>query len=116
MYSLFQEEEQLLLEELKKGTIKIGETIEIVGFTETKTTTVTGVEMFRKEMEQGQAGDNCGILLRGIKKEDVERGQVLCKPKLLLRIQNSDVKFISFLKRKVEDILHSSQVIDHNSM
>ncbi|CAM3570832.1 elongation factor Tu [Arcobacter aquimarinus] len=68
---------------IEKGTIKIGETIEIVGFTETKTTTVTGVEMFRKEMEQGQAGDNCGILLRGIKKEDVERGQVLCKPKTI---------------------------------
>ena len=66
---------------IEKGTIKVGETVEIVGFGDTKTTTVTGVEMFRKEMEQGQAGDNCGILLRGIKKEDVERGQVLCKPK-----------------------------------
>ena len=68
---------------IEKGTIKIGETIEIVGFTDTKTTTVTGVEMFRKEMEQGLAGDNCGVLLRGIKKEDVERGQVLCKPKTI---------------------------------
>ena len=66
---------------IEKGTIKVGETVEIVGFSDTKTTTVTGVEMFRKEMDQGQAGDNCGILLRGIKKEDVERGQVLCKPK-----------------------------------
>ena len=66
---------------IEKGTIKVGETVEIVGFGDTKTTTVTGVEMFRKEMDQGQAGDNCGILLRGIKKEDVERGQVLCKPK-----------------------------------
>jgi elongation factor Tu len=68
---------------IEKGTIKIGETIEIVGFSDTKTTTVTGVEMFRKEMEQGLAGDNCGVLLRGIKKEDVERGQVLCKPKTI---------------------------------
>jgi elongation factor Tu len=68
---------------IEKGTIKIGETIEIVGFSDTKTTTVTGVEMFRKEMDQGQAGDNCGILLRGIKKEEVERGQVLCKPKTI---------------------------------
>ncbi len=68
---------------IEKGTIKVGETIEIVGFSDTKTTTVTGVEMFRKEMEQGQAGDNCGILLRGIKKEEVERGQVLCKPKTI---------------------------------
>ena len=65
---------------IEKGTIKVGEEIEIVGFGDTRKTTVTGVEMFRKEMDQGQAGDNCGILLRGIKKEDVERGQVLCKP------------------------------------
>jgi elongation factor Tu len=65
---------------IEKGTIKVGETIEIVGIRDTQTTTVTGVEMFRKEMEQGEAGDNCGILLRGIKKEDVERGQVLVKP------------------------------------
>ena len=65
---------------IELGTIKVGEEIEIVGFGDTRKTTVTGVEMFRKEMDQGQAGDNCGILLRGIKKEDVERGQVLCKP------------------------------------
>ena len=68
---------------IEKGTIKVGETIEIVGINDTRTTTVTGVEMFRKEMDQGQAGDNCGILLRGIKKEEVERGQVLCKPKTI---------------------------------
>jgi elongation factor Tu len=66
---------------IERGTIKIGETIEIVGIRDTQTTTVTGVEMFRKEMEMGEAGDNCGLLLRGTKKEDVERGQVLCKPK-----------------------------------
>jgi elongation factor Tu len=66
---------------IERGTIKIGEVIEIVGIRDTQTTTVTGVEMFRKEMEMGEAGDNCGILLRGTKKEDVERGQVLCKPK-----------------------------------
>ena len=65
---------------IELGTIKVGEEIEIVGFGDTIKTTVTGVEMFRKEMDQGQAGDNCGVLLRGVKKEDVERGQVLCKP------------------------------------
>jgi elongation factor Tu len=65
---------------IERGVIKVGETIEIVGIKDTQTTTVTGVEMFRKEMEQGEAGDNCGILLRGIGKEEVERGQVLCKP------------------------------------
>jgi len=66
---------------IERGVVKIGDTIEIVGLRDTQTTTVTGVEMFRKEMEMGEAGDNCGILLRGTKKEDVERGQVLCKPK-----------------------------------
>ena len=65
---------------IEKGTIKVGEEIEIVGIKDTQKTIVTGVEMFHKEMDQGEAGDNCGILLRGTKKEDVERGMVLCKP------------------------------------
>ena len=65
---------------IEKGTIKLGEEIEIVGIHDTQKTTVTGIEMFRKEMDEGQAGDNAGILLRGIKKEDVQRGQVLVKP------------------------------------
>ena len=66
---------------VEKGVVKVGDTIEIVGLRDTQTTTVTGVEMFRKEMDQGEAGDNVGVLLRGTKKEDVERGMVLCKPK-----------------------------------
>jgi elongation factor Tu len=66
---------------IDRGTVKIGDTIEIVGIKDTQTTTVTGVEMFRKEMNEALAGDNCGILLRGIAKDDVQRGQVLCKPK-----------------------------------
>ncbi len=65
---------------IERGVIKIGDNIEIVGIKDTQATTVTGVEMFRKEMTQGEAGDNCGVLLRGIAKDDVERGQVLCKP------------------------------------
>jgi elongation factor Tu len=65
---------------IEKGTIKLGEEIEIVGIHDTQKTTVTGIEMFRKEMDEGVAGDNAGILLRGIKKEDVQRGQVLVKP------------------------------------
>jgi len=65
---------------IERGTIKVGEEVEIVGIKDTQKTTVTGVEMFRKEMDQGEAGDNCGILVRGIAKEAVERGQVLCKP------------------------------------
>jgi len=66
---------------IEKGVVKVGDTIEIVGIRDTQTTTVTGVEMFRKEMDQGEAGDNVGVLLRGTKKEDVERGMVLAKPK-----------------------------------
>ncbi len=65
---------------IEKGIVKVGETIEIVGIKDTQTTTVTGVEMFRKEMDYAEAGDNAGILIRGIKKEDVQRGQVLIKP------------------------------------
>jgi elongation factor Tu len=65
---------------IDRGTIKLAEEIEIVGIRDTQKTTVTGIEMFHKEMEQGEAGDNAGILLRGTKKDDVERGMVLCKP------------------------------------
>ena len=66
---------------VERGVIKVGDQIEIVGIREEKqTTTVTGIEMFRKLLDQAQAGDNAGILLRGIKKTDIERGQVICKP------------------------------------
>jgi elongation factor Tu len=65
---------------IERGVVKVGDEVEIVGIKDTQKTTVTGVEMFRKEMEQGEAGDNCGILIRGIGKDEVERGQVLCKP------------------------------------
>jgi elongation factor Tu len=65
---------------VERGVIKVGEEIEIVGISPTQKTTCTGVEMFRKLLDQGQAGDNVGILLRGTKREDVQRGQVLCKP------------------------------------
>ncbi|WP_198262574.1 elongation factor Tu [sulfur-oxidizing endosymbiont of Gigantopelta aegis] len=65
---------------IERGIVKVGEEIEIIGIKETQTTTCTGVEMFRKLLDQGQAGDNVGILLRGVKREDVERGQVLAKP------------------------------------
>ena len=64
---------------IERGIIKVGEEIEIVGIKDTVKTTVTGVEMFNKSLQEGQAGDNAGILIRGIKKEDITRGQVLCK-------------------------------------
>ncbi len=65
---------------VETGIIKVGEEVEIVGLKDTQKTTVTGVEMFRKLLDQGEAGDNIGALIRGIAREDVERGQVLCKP------------------------------------
>jgi elongation factor Tu len=66
---------------IERGQVKVGEEIEIVGITDTKKTTVTGVEMFRKLLDSGQAGDNVGILLRGVEKNDLQRGQVLAAPK-----------------------------------
>jgi elongation factor Tu len=65
---------------IEKGIVKVGEEVEIVGIRDVQKTICTGVEMFRKLLDQGQAGDNVGVLLRGTKREDVERGQVLCKP------------------------------------
>ncbi len=65
---------------IERGKVKVGEEIEVVGLADTKKTVVTGIEMFRKLLDEGQAGDNAGILLRGIKREEVERGMVLCKP------------------------------------
>ena len=65
---------------IDRGVIKVGEEVEIVGLRPTQKTVCTGVEMFRKLLDQGEAGDNVGVLLRGTKREDVERGQVLCKP------------------------------------
>ena len=65
---------------IERGVIKTGEEVEIIGFRDARKTTVTGVEMFRKLLDEGRAGDNVGVLLRGIEKNDVERGQILCKP------------------------------------
>jgi len=65
---------------VEQGIVKVGDEVEIVGLRPTTKTVVTGIEMFRKLLDEGRAGDNLGALLRGTKKEDVERGQVLCKP------------------------------------
>jgi elongation factor Tu len=65
---------------IEQGKVHVGDSVEIVGLRDTQTSVVTGVEMFRRLLDEGQAGDNIGALLRGTKKEDVERGQVLCKP------------------------------------
>jgi elongation factor Tu len=66
---------------IERGLIKVGEEVELVGMTDTRKTVVTGVEMFRKTLDQGEAGDNVGILLRGVKRDEIERGQVLARPK-----------------------------------
>ncbi len=65
---------------IERGQINVGDSVEIVGIRETQTTTCTGVEMFRRLMDSGKAGDNVGLLLRGLKRDDVERGQVIAKP------------------------------------
>lgn len=65
---------------IERGVVKVGEDVEVVGIKATQKTTVTGIEMFNKNLQEGMAGDNAGILLRGLKKEDITRGQVLCKP------------------------------------
>ena len=65
---------------VERGIAKVGETMEIVGFRDTRTTVVTGVEMFKKLLDEGRAGDNVGLLLRGVEKNEVERGQVIAKP------------------------------------
>ena len=64
---------------VERGVVKVGDSVEIIGYHETKTTTVTGVEMFRKLLDQAEAGDNIGALLRGISREEIQRGQVLAK-------------------------------------
>ena len=69
---------------IERGVIKVGEEVEIVGIKDTEKTTVTGVEMFRKILDRGEAGDNVGVLLRGVKREEIERGQVLAKPKSIM--------------------------------
>ena len=69
---------------IERGTIKVGETVELVGLKDTRSTTVTGVEMFTKSLEEGIAGDNVGLLLRGILKADIERGMVIAKPKSIM--------------------------------
>jgi len=99
---------------IERGVVKVGEEVEIVGIKDTIKTTVTGVEMFRKELDQGQAGDNVGILLRGVERDSIERGQVLAKSGSITKSLKR--RFIFYLKRRVEDIHHSLLVIDLSFM
>jgi elongation factor Tu len=77
---------------VERGIVKVGDEIEIVGIKPTQKTTCTGVEMFRKLLDEGRAGDNVGVLLRGTKRDEVERGQVLCKPGSITRTRTSSAR------------------------
>jgi elongation factor Tu len=85
---------------VEQGIVNVGDEVEIVGLKDTEKTTVTGIEMFRKLLDQGQAGDNVGVLLRGTKKEDVERGQVLCKPGSITPHTNFDASVYVLTKEE----------------
>jgi len=85
---------------IEQGVLKVGDTVEIVGLRPTQSTVCTGVEMFRKLLDQGQAGDNVGALLRGTKKEEVERGQVLCKPGSITPHTNFEASILVLTKEE----------------
>jgi elongation factor Tu len=91
---------------IERGIVKIGEEVEIVGFKDTRKSVVTGVEMFKKQLDQGQAGDNAGLLLRGINREDIERGQVLAKPGTIKPHTNFDAEI--YILTKDEGGRHTS--------
>jgi elongation factor Tu len=101
---------------VERGELKRMEEVEIVGLHETKKTVATDIEMFRKILESAKAGDNVGVLLRGIKKEEVERGMVLAKPVLLHRIHTLNLKCMFFQRKKVDVIRHFSAIIVLNSI
>ena len=85
---------------IERGRVKINETVEIVGIKATKSTVVTGVEMFRKQLDEGQAGDNVGLLLRGVEKDDVERGQVIAKPGSITPHKEFEAEFYILTKEE----------------
>ncbi len=89
---------------VERGVVRVGDTVEVVGFRDTVATTVTGVETFRKLLEQGEAGDSVGLLLRGVRREDVERGQVLAKPRSVTPHTTFDAE--AFVLRKDEGGRH----------
>merc|ERR1712100_493033 len=93
---------------IERGKVKVGEEVEIVGIRDTRLTTVTGVEMFRKLLDEGMAGDNVGLLLRGVQKEDIERGMVLVKKGSILLILNLREKFTFSRRKKAAATLLSS--------
>jgi elongation factor Tu len=104
---------------IERGVINTGDPVEIIGMMKLGdkplTSTVTGVEMFRKILERGEAGDNAGILLRGIDKEAIRRGMVIIKPASVKPHATSSAKFMFLVRTKEEDTHHSSMVTDLSS-
>jgi elongation factor Tu len=100
---------------VETGIVKVGEEVEIVGIKDTKKTTVTGVEMFRKLLDEGRAGDNIGALIRGVGREEVERGQVLASPARSLRTPSSKLKSTSSRRMKAAVTRRSSRTIVRSS-
>ena len=94
---------------VERGIVKVGEEIEIIGIKDTQTTTCTGVEMFRKLLDEGRAGENVGVLLRGTKREEVERGQVLAKPGSVKPHTKFEAEVYILSKTKVVVTRHSSR-------
>ena len=99
---------------IERGKVVKEEEVEIVGIKESQKTIITGVEMFRKILDSGQAGDNVGLLLRGTKREDVERGQVVCKPGSITPHTKFEAEIYAQRKMRVEDTLLLSPIIDLN--
>jgi len=99
---------------VERGTVRVGDTVEIVGLKNTRNTTVTGLEMFQKTLDESVAGDNVGILLRGIQKTDVERGMVLSAPGSITPHKQFEAQVYILTKKKVAAIHHFSQGIVHN--
>jgi elongation factor Tu len=94
---------------IEAGVINTGDPVDIVGMGDEKlTSTITGVEMFRKILDRGEAGDNVGLLLRGIEKTDIKRGMVIAKKDSVKPHKKFKALFISFLKKKVDVTLHST--------
>ncbi len=98
-----------------RGIVKVGDEIEIVGIQDTQKTTCTGVEMFRKLLDEGRAGENVGVLLRGTKREEVERGQVLAAPGSITPHTKFEGEVYVLSKMKVVVIRHSSKATSRSS-
>ena len=100
---------------VERGVVQVGDVVEIIGLPRNKINTVTGVEMFRKLLDQAEAGDNIGALLRGISREDIQRGQVLAKPGSIKPHTKFTSEVYVLSKKKVDVILHSSETTVLNS-